>query len=153
MSAEISCPNCESEDVTPLSDGSFVCKSCSIAFKPGHRTCDVCGQSNPPEAEECSNCSEPLTSFSHVITRHRPAEPPLRHRQMRAQAAEIQASELEESRVRMEEFEEIDRKREELNARIDIEQSERERRLLTYAFIATIVVLLVFFIIGMMLII
>ena len=153
MIAEIVCPTCNSVDVASLEDGSFKCLTCSERFKLGNQVCSVCGHSNPPEAEECSNCTEPLTSFSQVIIRHRPAEPPLRHRQMRTQAASIQSSELEASRLRMDEFEEIDRNRQELNARLEFERSEKERRLLTYAFIATIVVLLVVVVIGILIII
>lgn len=150
MIAEIVCPNCSSDDIASFPDGSYECQTCSAIFETGQRICSVCGQSNPPEAEECSNCTEPLTSFSQVITRHKPAEPPLRHRQMRNQAAEIQSNELEASQVRMDEFKEIDRNREELNARLAFEQSEKDRKLLTYAFIATIVVLLVIFVIGIL---
>jgi len=152
MVPEIVCPSCQSDDVASDENGSYKCQTCSTTFTPGNQICSVCEHINPPEAEECSNCSEPLTSFSQVIARHKAAEPPLRQRQMRVQATSIQSTELEASRRRMDDFEQVDRNRKELDAKLAFEQSERERRLLTYAFIATIVMLLVVVVIGILII-
>lgn len=142
------CPVCNSGLLVSQNDASYACDQCGVTLKLEGKICPTCGESNPPQIEDCQNCGEPLTSFSQVISRHQPQSPPLRQRQMRRQAEGIQRSGKQASEERMEGFVEIDLRREARTRLEEMIQREKDKKLLMTAAIGSAALFVILLILG-----
>jgi len=121
------CPICSEEKLIETGPSAYQCQSCSASIKDGELECTACGKLNPFEAGKCENCREPLTIFSRVVTRHNPSTRSWRLDQARQQANSLKAAEALSSETRMEDFLEIDRKRETAQRTAALQQKEADR--------------------------
>ncbi len=142
------CPVCNSGLLTSQTDVGYTCDQCGVTLKLEGRNCPTCGESNSAQIEECQNCGEPLTSFSQVINRHQPQSPPLRQRQMREQAEDIQQSGKQASEERMEGFVEIDHRREARSRLEEMIQREKDKKILMIAVIGSAALFVILLILG-----
>lgn len=123
------CPTCSSEDLKLIGDRKWECQSCGAIVVEEPIYCPTCGHGNTSGVEICTNCEEPLTIISQIMTRHTGNSEPHRLKQIRSQASALKERDIEPSRRRMEKFQEIDRRREQAVAEAREAQKIYHRRI------------------------
>jgi len=91
--------------------------------------CPVCGWQNPRRSEVCSNCGEPLTMIARVLTRQGTVGPPFWLGRVRSRAGELKEQGARASELRMEQLLDIDRRRQQDDARALARQRATDRQI------------------------
>lgn len=112
--------------------------------------CPSCEHLNPPEAERCERCGEPLGVVSRVFSRHELKGPPLWLKQTRQRAAEIKDYEETVSSLRFEALADIDRRREAAEAREQALRRQRDRKVIWTSILASLIFILVLLILALL---
>lgn len=123
------CPICNKAILRTVSPGILTCDYCHARIVRGQLRCRACQTLNPIGTESCSNCGEPLTIVSQVISRQGSPSKSQRLEQMRSRAGAIQEEARVSSDARMAEFMEVDRRRIEGEHEALLAQQEHDRRL------------------------
>jgi predicted amidophosphoribosyltransferase len=141
METTPSCLTCGSTALTPNPDGTLTCARCGSTFEVTERVCPDCGAANPPQAERCHACGRSLDLVGFIL-QTRLQTPAKRLDQVRQRAAFLKQEAETASQGRMHEWweQEIERRRELIQAQA--EQKRQERMLLTGAIIFAAIVLL-----------
>ncbi len=127
---EFDCPTCTAPGLVVTSQNILACSYCGSSFQHDRITCPACRSLNTPEAENCARCGEPLTLISQVMLRHGGSGfDPLSLRQSRARAAELKERGEQASLLRMQNFLEQDRRREQAVAEAEAERSREQKQL------------------------
>lgn len=131
----MNCPQCSTPGLEVADDGTIDCPNCGILQASRHKVCPACGHENIFNAENCIVCGEPLTIVSQIMIMQSDHNQPFRLKQVRSQASAIKEREERASQNRMEAFQEIDRRREQVLAEAQEAQKVYQRRVSTVMFI------------------
>jgi DNA-directed RNA polymerase subunit RPC12/RpoP len=149
--ARLICPACTAPSLSFDAQGILACPYCGTRIVGESHVCPVCKQINPPEAEQCLKCGEPLTMTARVVLRHMTAaRQPLFLEQARGMAAGLKSKGDLASEERMDRFREIDRKRESQDAKELARREMRDRKLLLVS-AGAVAVLLMAILLGFLL--
>jgi Double zinc ribbon len=92
--------------------------------------CPACGAENPPEAETCANCGEPLSAVGRIFGHAAKPTQPRWLDEARDRAQALKDEDRKPSEERMQTFLDIDRRREAWQAESAARQRRNDRRLL-----------------------
>lgn len=125
----LECPTCSSKDLKLVDNREWECQSCGAILVEEPLYCPICGHGTTSGIEICTNCGEPLSIISQIMTRHTGNSEPYRLKQIRSQAQALKERDIEPSRRRMEKFQQIDRRREQAIAEAREAQAIYHRRI------------------------
>ncbi len=129
--ARLICPACTAPSLSFDAQGILICPYCGTRIVSDALVCSACSQINPPEAEQCLNCGEPLTMTARVVLRQgKAAREPFFLERARGMAAGLKSQEDLASRERMDRFREMDRSRQMRDAKELARRETRDRKLL-----------------------
>ncbi len=122
--------------------GEAVCQRCGTGFSAVPSSCPFCGHLNPPDAESCDACGEPLSLVARVVDRQKAQPSARRLEQARALAPMLKAEGEKASQARMAVFQRAEDLHREQVRRMSAERAKQDRRLLLAAVAAAVVLVL-----------
>ena len=140
---DLDCPACTAPGLSRDLSGDFDCLYCGTHFNVERTQCPACGVLNEKGADNCYNCSEPLSIVASVIDRQGTTGSPLWIRRLQSQVAELKESEQKASADRFEEFAEIDRRRKQAEAEAHARQEQTDRNIIFYGAAAILIIALI----------
>jgi len=137
-----SCPACTAPQLSIVQKGVLKCSYCGSIFKGIPLVCPSCGWINATDAEICPDCGEPLSVIAQVIRRQDTSGSPRWLNRVQSQAEKIKSAGEQASQLRLQELQEIDRKREEAVAEQIERRSKSDRVIYTIALIFGIMIII-----------
>jgi RNA polymerase subunit RPABC4/transcription elongation factor Spt4 len=129
--ARLICPACTAPSLTFDLQGILICPYCGTRIVGEALVCSACSHINPPDAEQCLSCGEPLTMTARVVLRQgNAAREPFFLERARGMAAGLKSQGNLASKERMDRFHEIDRSRQMRDAEELARREMRDRKLL-----------------------
>jgi DNA-directed RNA polymerase subunit RPC12/RpoP len=125
------CPACTAPSLSFDVQGILACPYCGTRIVGEAQVCSSCSHINPPGAERCLHCGEPLTLTARVVLRQGgAARQPFFLERARGLAAGLKAQGDLTSQERMDRFREIDRQRQMRDVEEEVRRRIRDRKML-----------------------